>query len=308
MTSRCSPSRRASGPPQDEGGACVRDSTEKGESPRSLALAIWRRIEAEHPGEANQLTVLGQMWAAYQHRRSEERAVRHRWKLAMGRALAFKKMLVASGDLPAAVKTRAAARLAALHDDVQPGLIAGAIGWRGKMALSLIRVAPDYDLPAGRFDLGLPKMSDTDTPAGRPAIIVAPGYPNPVDLIAVTLRDGKAYRLDLDGAMIPHGRSSLSRRTEESWSVHVHPAVWLSVRAAAVVAGVTPDAAPPLIARPGAMNWTRKGDLGVLKTLNVVDARPDDPSDPVHAIWRAIPAATRKTLMIKTPAKKKVMA
>ncbi|PCI51375.1 MAG: hypothetical protein COB49_01850 [Alphaproteobacteria bacterium] len=264
-------------------------------------MAVWRAVEAEVTGSQARLDALAAMTAAYHLHRSEHRADAHRQRLVRVRAVKFRKMLVASDALPMPVKLRAAAALSQHHPSVTVSALADAIGWAGKMALARIRVAPDYDLPPGRFELGLPKMSETETPAGRPAIIVAPGYPNPVDLIAITLRDGKAYRLCLDGEMIPHGRSSLSRRVEESWTVHVHPAAWASARAAAVLAGVSPDAAPALIADPGAMDWTRKGDLGVIKTLNVVDARGDDPADPVHAIWRAIPAATRKTVALNIP-------
>ncbi|MDQ7018108.1 MAG: hypothetical protein Q9M33_02980, partial [Robiginitomaculum sp.] len=252
---------------------------------RAQALAVWRAVEAEVSDPAAQMHALAEMTAAFSLHRSEHRARAHRQRLVWVRAVKYRKMLVASDALPMPVKIRAAGQMAQHHHAVVVSTLARAIGWAGQMALARIRVAPDYDLPAGRFELGLPALSETETPPGRAAIIIAPEYPHPVDLIAVTLRDGKAYRLDLDGPVIPHGRSSLSRRTEESWSVHVHPAAWASARAAAVRAGVSPEAAPVLIANPAALNWTRKGDLGVVKTLNVVDARGDDPADPVHAIW-----------------------
>jgi len=272
------------------------------ESPRAMAVALWRRIEAEQPSHANQLTVLGQMWAAYQHGQSAARAERHRTKLAHLRGITFRRLLVATDELAPHVKTAAGRRLARCHEAVTPSDIIEALGHPGQMALARIRVAPDYDLPPGRFELGAPKMSEVETPAGRAAILVAPGYPRPVDLIAVTINDGRPYRLSLDGALIPAPRSSLARRTTQSWAVHVHGAAWISARARAVRAGFSPDAVPPLLIDPAAMIWTRKGDLGVIKTLNVVDARGDDAADPVHAIWRAIPAATRKTLALNIPA------
>ncbi|PCI51427.1 MAG: hypothetical protein COB49_02130 [Alphaproteobacteria bacterium] len=56
------------------------------ESPRALALALWRQIEAEQPDPANQLTVLCQMWAAYQDGQSASRSAAQRRLVMHGRA------------------------------------------------------------------------------------------------------------------------------------------------------------------------------------------------------------------------------
>jgi len=217
---------------------------------------------------------------------------------ALLRGITFRRTLERARSLEAAQRMRLAARLADHHPAVRPGLIAAAMG----VHVGLARIVPAAADDARRFEMDAQAgdWSDDERPPGAAALIIAPGFPRPADLVALALNSGAVRFFESAGPFAPGPRSALARRADARWRFHVCPVAWLMARCRAHTSGAGADAAAGLIADVTAVDWTRRGDLGAATRLEIPGAGPDDAR--VRAIWQALSPRLRRKVTIFTQA------